>query len=236
MPASFEVVTGPVPGRPDAALVVAAGPLGSGAALDLERAIAAALEGGAIHLVVDMAGVQYFSSLSVSVLEKVAGVLAGKGGGLAIIRAPKRVTVVVQMLGFERLWAMADDVAAALGKLEERARRVAALRGLVPPCKGAELTADLDHATGTPLLTARGGESGLEPAVFDFCAGAAALGYRRVKIDANGVARTPDAPIIARVARALSGLDLHVTLAPCSRELQNLLPRSSGSGGPPWRS
>jgi anti-anti-sigma factor len=102
----FSVVT--VQGRVDAA-----------AAPNLESQLQATLARGDVHIVVDMSDVSYISSSGLKVLLAALRQARRGQGQLILCSLQPQVTAIVEMIGFDQVFPIAPDLAAATSLLEK---------------------------------------------------------------------------------------------------------------------
>ena len=95
-------------------IVKTRGRLDSGAAKSAEEGFAAALGQGAPHLAIDMTGLDYISSAGLRVLLMVAKKVQQAGGKVALFGLVPNVREVFAVSGFDTIFAIREDRAAAL--------------------------------------------------------------------------------------------------------------------------
>jgi len=87
-------------------------------ALDLTRAVEAALKNGSRNLVMDFTGVLYLDSSGLGELVKCYSILAAAGGALRLFGVNYRVFCLLQMTKFDTVVKILDTEAEALAGLQ----------------------------------------------------------------------------------------------------------------------
>lgn len=101
----------------EVAIVKLAGRLDSSAAPGAEESFTQVLRGGALHLAIDMSKLEYISSAGLRVLLVVAKkVQLGKGKMVLFALAPN-VREVFSVSGFDKIFAIQPDAAAAVASV-----------------------------------------------------------------------------------------------------------------------
>lgn len=89
----------------NAALFEASGAIDPNGMDALAEALDDAQARGLDHVVLDLAGVRYVNSTGFGLLVKHATRLAERGGGLSLLGVPKKVGIVMEMLGISEVFA-----------------------------------------------------------------------------------------------------------------------------------
>jgi anti-anti-sigma factor len=104
--------------RAGAVLVIApTGRIDSATSPELDRVVTAAFDGGEASLVIDMAGVDYISSLGLGVLLKSAKRAKAASGSLQLCALQAPVLHVFRISGFDRVLGIHEARSAAVGAL-----------------------------------------------------------------------------------------------------------------------
>jgi anti-anti-sigma factor len=90
----------------DAALVELAGAIDLHAIDGLERLLDGLRERGKTRVVLDLARIRYVNSSGFGVLVKHALSFEQEGGGLSLLGVPAKVSIVIEMLGIEQVFAV----------------------------------------------------------------------------------------------------------------------------------
>jgi anti-sigma B factor antagonist len=91
----------PVPSEPAAALLEITGAIDPHGLEPLERALETLRGRGKRHVVLDLAGIRYVNSSGFGILVKHATALEAEGGGLSLLGVPRKVSIVIELLGLE---------------------------------------------------------------------------------------------------------------------------------------
>ena len=101
--------------RQGAKLIVApSGRIDSQTSPVFDRHLSAVIERGDVHLVVDLAGLDYISSTGLSAFLSAAKKVRAAGGSMALSGLNSRIRLVFEMSGFLRLFPIYANVDAAL--------------------------------------------------------------------------------------------------------------------------
>lgn len=74
---------------------------------------------GVRKLILDMSKIKYVNSTGLGSLVKYADTFKGSGGGMALIKVPAKVKIVIEMLGLNAFFDICTDQAAALAALDK---------------------------------------------------------------------------------------------------------------------
>ncbi len=85
---------------------------------EFQNTLTGASERGVKFLILDMNSVRYVNSTGLGALVKFRDVFRGVQGGLALIRVPPKVKIVIEMLGLHVFFEIASDVKSALSALK----------------------------------------------------------------------------------------------------------------------
>ncbi len=85
---------------------------------EFQNTLTGASERGVKFLILDMNSVRYVNSTGLGALVKFRDVFRGVNGGLALIRVPPKVKIVIEMLGLHVFFEIAADVKSALASLK----------------------------------------------------------------------------------------------------------------------
>ena len=91
------------------------------AAVDLDRALQAAVSAGKHKMLVDMSEVQYISSAGLRVLAAVLVKNREEGGDLKLAALNERVMRVFRIIGFDMFFSIHDTLEAAISDFSSRA-------------------------------------------------------------------------------------------------------------------
>jgi serine/threonine-protein kinase RsbW len=100
-------------------VVTARGRIDAAAAPDLESQLEAVLAQGNTHIVVDMADVSYISSSGLKVLLATLRQARRQGGQLVLCNLQPKVTSIIEVIGFDQVFLIAQDLAAATRLLQQ---------------------------------------------------------------------------------------------------------------------
>jgi len=100
-------------------VVTAHGRIDAAAAPDLESQLNALLAQGGVHIVVDMADVSYISSSGLKVLLAALRQARRQQGQLILCNLQPKVASIIDMIGFDQVFLIAPDLAAATSLLEQ---------------------------------------------------------------------------------------------------------------------
>lgn len=109
-----------------AILAEVSGAIDSATLEDFQVSVEEIRRGGATRLVLDLAKVRFVNSTGLGYLVKVNDALRDAGGGVALIRVPAKVRLVIEMLGLDTYFSMReneDEALFALGVSTEGAGR-----------------------------------------------------------------------------------------------------------------
>ena len=79
-----------------------------------DRHLAAVVERGDVHLVIDLTGLDYISSTGLSAFLSAAKKVRAAGGSMVLVGLNSRIRLVFEMSGFLRLFPIYANVEAAL--------------------------------------------------------------------------------------------------------------------------
>ena len=97
-----------------AALAEVTGAVDTATLDDFQAAIDDARKAGSTRIVVDFSKVQFVNSTGLGLLVKVSDSLKEAGGGLALIRVPAKVRLVIEMLGLDTYFTLRENEDEAL--------------------------------------------------------------------------------------------------------------------------
>lgn len=129
-----------------ATLAEVSGAVDSATLEDFEAAIDEIRKGGARRIVLDFSKLRFVNSTGLGFLVKVNDALREDGGGVALIRVPAKVRLVIEMLGLDTYFSMRDtedDALFALGISSE---------GAGPPAQMMSSPAAIDNCSTCGLL------------------------------------------------------------------------------------
>lgn len=113
-----------------------AGAIDGNTILEFQGALDDIQKSGVTKLVLDFSQVKYVNSTGLGSLVKYADTFRQSGGGVALMRVPAKVKIVIEMLGLNAFFEMCTNQEEALGSLEKTAGP-AKPTNLTPPPKQA---------------------------------------------------------------------------------------------------
>ena len=114
-----------------AALVELGGILDAKTSIEFEQSLDQLRERSVHRVVVDFANIRYVNSTGLGMLVKLADVLRSAGGGMALVRVPSKVQIIMEMSGLSQVLHMSDDPQAALESLGSAAPPAAAPESVI---------------------------------------------------------------------------------------------------------
>ncbi len=99
---------------------------------EFEAKVSEALRGGAVRLVFDFSKVRFVNSSGLGVLVKANDSLREMGGGIALIRVPAKIRLVIEMLGLDTYFTLRESEEEALFALGASAEAPGRGRGGMP--------------------------------------------------------------------------------------------------------
>lgn len=102
----------------DVVIIKLSGRLDSSTAPPAEESFARVLASGPLHLAIDMSGLEYISSAGLRVLLVVAKKLQQAKGKVVLFGLVQNVREVFQISGFDRIFAIQPDMAAAVAAVQ----------------------------------------------------------------------------------------------------------------------
>jgi anti-sigma B factor antagonist len=75
----------------------------------IRRLLRAAIDGGNVHLAVDMSGVTFIDAAGIGVLVAAANRARAAGGGLSLLAPSRQVQRLLDILHLDPLWPLASD-------------------------------------------------------------------------------------------------------------------------------
>jgi anti-sigma B factor antagonist len=109
---------------------------------------------GIRRLVLDMSKIKYVNSTGLGSLVKYADTFKSTGGGMALIKVPAKVKIVIEMLGLNAFFDICADLDAALGALKNAGGGAAA--AAAPAASGAPPRVNKPSASAAPPRVASG--------------------------------------------------------------------------------
>lgn len=110
----LELRAEPVQGDPAAAVLTLTGVLNAITSPTFEDQSNAFRSRGVKRVVLDMSGVKYVNSTGLGALVKVADAYRSAGGGIAIVRLPSKVAIIIELSGLMELFNVQPDLPTAL--------------------------------------------------------------------------------------------------------------------------
>lgn len=107
----------PVEGASQTALLELAGVIDGNTAPTFESTLSDLRSKGILRLVLDLARIKYVNSTGLGALVKHADTFTQAGGGVALVRIPSKVRIIVELSGLIQLLNICADVDTALRKL-----------------------------------------------------------------------------------------------------------------------
>lgn len=87
--------------------------------IEFEKAVNAEINGGLHHLVLDISGLSYISSAGIGAMMGLARKLAQLGGDLVLLNPTQKVFMILEGLGFTKIFKIAETEEQALEKLKK---------------------------------------------------------------------------------------------------------------------
>ncbi len=107
-----------VPGEPDGLVFDLHGYIDAHTVIEFEKAVQAAMAGGANRIVLDISGLSYISSAGIGAMMGLTRKLNQEGGDLVLLRPTPKVFTILDGLGFTKIFKIATDEAEALQKVK----------------------------------------------------------------------------------------------------------------------
>ncbi len=107
----------PIDGDKQAALIEMVGTLDGTTAPRFEASVDKLRASGILRLILDMAGLRYVNSTGLGTLVKHADTFRSGEGGMALVKVPGKVQIIIEMSGLVHLLAICPDVPTALSVL-----------------------------------------------------------------------------------------------------------------------
>src|SRR5688572_4138756 len=124
----------PVEGEDSAILAELSGAIDGNTVPSFQQMLEEIKSKGVRRLVLDMSKIKYVNSTGLGSLVKYADTFKSSGGGMALIKVPAKVKIVIEMLGLNAFFDICPDLDAALAAL---AQAQAAGGGAAPGGGGA---------------------------------------------------------------------------------------------------
>ncbi|MBI3725283.1 anti-sigma factor antagonist [bacterium] len=148
----------PIDGEDAATLAEMSGAIDGNTVPSFQQMLEEIKSKGVRRLVLDMSKIKYVNSTGLGSLVKYADSFKSSGGGMALIKVPAKVKIVIEMLGLNAFFAICADLPQALTALEKAGTAAPAP---APAASKPPLAANRPPATGTVSR----GASGAHPAV-----------------------------------------------------------------------
>jgi anti-sigma B factor antagonist len=110
----------PVDGDDTARLVELSGAIDGNTVPDFQTLLEQMKKEGVRRLILDMSKIKYVNSTGLGSLVKYADSFKSSGGGMALIKVPAKVKIVIEMLGLNAFFDICTDLAAALAALDQK--------------------------------------------------------------------------------------------------------------------
>src|SRR5579862_4231498 len=109
----------PVEGDETARLVELSGAIDGNTVPDFQTLLEQMKKEGVRRLILDMSKIKYVNSTGLGSLVKYADSFKSSGGGMALIKVPAKVKIVIEMLGLNAFFDICTDLGAALAALDQ---------------------------------------------------------------------------------------------------------------------
>lgn len=115
----LEIVLKPIESEADAALAEMSGAIDGNTVASFQQTLEEIKTKGIRRLVLDMSKIKYVNSTGLGSLVKYADAFKSSGGGMALIKVPAKVKIVIEMLGLNAFFDICQDLQQALQALEK---------------------------------------------------------------------------------------------------------------------
>src|SRR5438552_4102684 len=109
----------PIEGEDSATLAEMSGAIDGNTVPSFQQMLEEIKSKGVRKLVLDMSKIKYVNSTGLGSLVKYADTFKSTGGGMALIKVPAKVKIVIEMLGLNAFFDICPDQGAALAALEK---------------------------------------------------------------------------------------------------------------------
>ncbi len=117
--AELSIESKDIPGAPNARLTCVSGAIDATTVTRFQETLDSLKDEGVGQVVLDLSGVKYVNSTGLGSLVKYADTFRQSGGGIALIRVPPKVKIVIEMLGLHAFFVIEAGVQQALQALEQ---------------------------------------------------------------------------------------------------------------------
>jgi anti-sigma B factor antagonist len=121
--ASLDLELKPIEEDEHAMLAVLVGSVDGNSVSKLERAFEDLLGRGVLRLILDLHGLRYMNSTGLGFMVKFADAFKSAGGGIALIRVPSKIQIIIDMSGLTALLDIHHDLATAVSALRSGGSR-----------------------------------------------------------------------------------------------------------------
>jgi anti-anti-sigma factor len=111
--AGLEIKLKPLKGEPKAALAEMSGAIDGNTVPNFQNTLEEIQQKGVQCLVLDMSKIKYVNSTGLGSLVKYADTFKNSGGGMALIKVPAKVKIVIEMLGLNAFFDICPDLESA---------------------------------------------------------------------------------------------------------------------------
>lgn len=115
----LEIGLKPIDGQSEAALAEMSGAIDGNTVASFQQTLEEIKTKGIRRLVLDMSKIKYVNSTGLGSLVKYADAFKSNGGGMALIKVPAKVKIVIEMLGLNAFFDICGDLDQALAALEK---------------------------------------------------------------------------------------------------------------------
>src|SRR5437588_9414462 len=119
----------PVDGDDSARVAELSGAIDGNTVPDFQQMLEKVKTEGVRRLILDMSKIKYVNSTGLGSLVKYADSFKNSGGGMALIKVPAKVKIVIEMLGLNAFFDICTDLGAALEALDKKSEAPAEPRG-----------------------------------------------------------------------------------------------------------
>lgn len=137
--------------HPQAALAEMAGAIDGTTVVSFQDALEDMKKKGVQRLVLDMSKIKYVNSTGLGSLVKYADAFKSSGGGMALIKVPAKVKIVIEMLGLHAFFEICADLDSALEALDKAVGGAAPAAAAAPPPPAKRMAPPRPMAAPPPM-------------------------------------------------------------------------------------
>jgi anti-anti-sigma factor len=113
MAAGLDIILKPLKGEDNAALAEMSGAIDGNTVPNFQNTLEEIQQKGVQCLILDMSKIKYVNSTGLGSLVKYADTFKNSGGGMALIKVPAKVKIVIEMLGLNAFFDICPDIESA---------------------------------------------------------------------------------------------------------------------------